>query len=222
MVDKKLTDLDTAASINSIDLLYAVTDPSGTPSSNSISFQNLIKSSKNLTEETTSDLDDEFPFVDDPEGTPAGKKIKLSNMIKITQTSALGSDHSHTARDIYQFTANENQEFGDICYIDSAGEMALADADAASTSLIAAVCVSNSVLADATGDYAIDDCILRDDSWDWTVGGIIYLSTTGTTGNTLTQTAPSGNDDAVVPVGIATHANRIIFRPSMGIAVVSA
>lgn len=221
MTNKKVTDLDVTTSANSVDLLYIVTNPETTPSSNSISFADLIKSSTNLTEEVSSDLDDEFPFVDDPNGTPAGKKIKLSNMIKITQTSALSSDHSHTARDVYQFTANEAQNFGDICYIDSAGEMALADADAASTSLIAGMCVSSSVSADATGDYIIDDCIVRDDSWDWTVGGIIYVSTTGTTGNTLTQTAPSETDDVVMPVGIATHADRMIFRPSMTLAVVS-
>jgi len=56
--------------------------------------------------------------------------------------------------------------------------------------------------------------VARNDTWAWTVGGYVYLSTTGTTGNTLTQTAPSGTDDCIVTVGVATHADRILLNPS--------
>lgn len=51
------------------------------------------------------------------------------------------------------------------------------------------------------------------------MGGYVYLSTTGTTGNTLTQTAPTGTDDCVVIIGIATHADRMIINPSYSITV---
>ena len=53
---------------------------------------------------------------------------------------------------------------------------------------------------------------MRDDTWTWTVGGLIYVSTT--TG-TLTQTAPSGTGDQVQVVGYATHADRMYFNPSL-------
>jgi len=170
---------------------------------------------------------DLLPLVINTEGTPASRKITVQNLlsadIKKTQPAALGTDHSHTSRDVYQFTAAATQNFGDVCYIDANGKMALVDADAAASAVPAAMCVSGStVSADGTGDYIIGEAIVRDDSWNWTVGGIIYASTTGTTGNTLTQTAPSGDDDVVVPVGIATHADRMIFRPSLALAVVSA
>jgi hypothetical protein len=56
---------------------------------------------------------------------------------------------------------------------------------------------------------------VRNDSWNWTVGGWIYLSTNGTTGNTLTQTAPSGTDEVVQILGVATHADRIWFAPQL-------
>ena len=50
--------------------------------------------------------------------------------------------------------------------------------------------------------------------------GLIYLSTTGTSGNTLTQTAPSGSGDIVQILGVATHADRIFFNPSLTYAEV--
>jgi len=51
---------------------------------------------------------------------------------------------------------------------------------------------------------------VRDDDWNWTVGGLIYASTTA---GALTQTAPSGSSDIVQVVGVAYHANKIIFNP---------
>jgi len=47
-------------------------------------------------------------------------------------------------------------------------------------------------------------------AWAWTIGAPIYASTTGV----ATATAPSGTGDVVQVIGIATHADRILFRPS--------
>jgi len=54
--------------------------------------------------------------------------------------------------------------------------------------------------------------LVRDDTWDWTVGGIIYASTDA---GGLTPTAPSGSADIVQVVGVAYHADKMIFDPSM-------
>lgn len=110
-------------------------------------------------------------------------------------------------------TANESQAFGDAVFINSAGKAQLGDADAISTASCVALCLG-SVSADATGNYMLIG-MARNDSWAWTVGGLVFLSTTGTTGNTLTQTAPSGEDDVIQVLGIATHADRIYFNPSL-------
>ncbi len=50
----------------------------------------------------------------------------------------------------------------------------------------------------------------RDDSWTWTPGGLIYLSTTI---GALTQTAPIATGEIVQILGYATHADRMFFRP---------
>lgn len=111
------------------------------------------------------------------------------------------------------FTANENQAVGDICYIDADSEMHIADADAIATSYVVGMCADATIAADASGNYLLYGFI-RDDTWTWTPGGPIFLTVTGTTTNTLSQTAPTGADDCVVIVGVATHADRMLFNPS--------
>jgi len=124
-------------------------------------------------------------------------------------------DSDHTVSGIIgDFTANENQAFGDVCYIDADGEMHLADADAIASAVVIGMCADASINASASGDYLLFG-IARDDTWAWTVGGLVYLSLTGTTTNTLTQTAPSATDDCIVIVGVATHADRIFFNPQL-------
>lgn len=111
------------------------------------------------------------------------------------------------------FTANENQNFGDICYINSDGEMQLADANGIVSAIVVGMCIDVSISANNLGNYLLHG-IARDDTWTWTVGGIIYLSTTGTSGNTLTQVAPSRTNNCIVIIGTATHADRLFFNPS--------
>src|SRR5690606_20408651 len=85
-------------------------------------------------------------------------------------TAAPGSDHTASGLTI-TLTANENQAFGDVCRIDSNGEAALADADAIATASAVVMCVSSSVTANNSGNYMLMG-IARDDTWNWTVGGL--------------------------------------------------
>jgi len=124
--------------------------------------------------------------------------------------SVPASDHSAYGI-IEEFTANEAQAFGDVCYVNSDGEMQIADADTIASAVVVAMAIE-SIAADGTGDYLLFGTA-RDDTWAWTPGGKIFLTVTGTTGNTLSQSAPSAEDDCVVIVGVATHADRMIFKP---------
>ena len=116
-----------------------------------------------------------------------------------------------------QLTANENQTFGDACYINTDGEAQIGDADAIASSKIVCMCSDATISADATGNYLMLGTARDDTAWAWTVGGFIYLTVTGTTTNTLSQTAPTGADDCVVILGVATHADRMYFNPSLSI-----
>jgi hypothetical protein len=58
---------------------------------------------------------------------------------------------------------------------------------------------------------------VRDDSWDWTPGGLIYVSNTQ---GGLTQTVPSGAGDVVQVVGWAWSADIMVFEPSLVLVVI--
>lgn len=107
-------------------------------------------------------------------------------------------------------TAGENLVFGDACYVKSDGKLWKGDADAIATSGVIALALAT-ISTDAAGDFLMLG-IARNDAWNWTVGGDIYLSTTA---GALTQTAPSGTDDVIQILGKATHADRMYWNPQL-------
>lgn len=115
---------------------------------------------------------------------------------------------------IVQLVASETQAFGDACRIDTDGEAHIADASVIATSSAVVICADATVSAGATGNYLISG-ICRQDAWTWTVGGLVYLTITGTTTNTLSQTKPSGSSEVVQILGVATHADRMLWTPSL-------
>lgn len=124
------------------------------------------------------------------------------------------SDHTVSGITITA-TAGVALAIGDACYLDSAGKMQLGDADALATSSAIFLCADVSIAQDATGNFLLMG-FLRDDTLNFaTVGGWVYLSTNGTTGNTLTQTAPSGADDVIQIIGIAYSADVVFVLPNL-------
>lgn len=119
------------------------------------------------------------------------------------------------------YTANEAQAFGDVCFINSSGKAQIADASTEATTPALLMCIDTSVSADATGTYAIFGSTARNDSWDFTAGDTIYLSTTGTTGGTLSTSAPTLEDEVVQILGKAISATHILFEPDTTTIVIS-
>lgn len=119
------------------------------------------------------------------------------------------TDHTATGI-ITELTAGEALVFGDVCYIASTGKALLGDADALATAGAVALALET-LSTDGAGNFLLHG-IARDDTWNWTPGGLLYLSTTA---GDMTQTAPSGTDDVIQVLGVATHADRIYFNPSL-------
>ena len=116
---------------------------------------------------------------------------------------------------VMNLTAFDTQAFGDVAFVHSGGKAAIAKADViANASSIVMCSAPAGILADASGAYIVHG-IARNDSWTWTVGGLIYLTTTGTTGNTMSQTPPNATNQVVQILGVATHANRMYFNPQL-------
>ena len=93
--------------------------------------------------------------------------------------------------------------------LNSDGKYWLADADAVGTMPGSAIAME-AKLADETCKVLLLG-FFRDDTWNWTVGGFLYVSTTA---GSLTQTAPSGSGDQVQVLGIAVTADIIFFNSS--------
>ena len=70
-------------------------------------------------------------------------------------------------------------------------------------------------LATATADNPVAVLLhgnARLDSWDWTVGGLVYLDS----GGGLTQTQPDGTDEVIQVVGIAhPNADTLYVNPQL-------
>jgi hypothetical protein len=133
------------------------------------------------------------------------------NEKNIQLIAAPSADHT-TSGNIITLTAGEALAFGDVCYMHTDGKMKKGDADAVATAFCWAMALA-SIDNNATGSFALPGTIVRDDTWNWgTLGQPVYLSTTP---GELTQTAPSGTADVVQIIGIATHADRILFYPQL-------
>jgi hypothetical protein len=129
------------------------------------------------------------------------------SLITLTEAPA---DHAYTGIDV-TFTFGETMSFGQVCYFKSDGKMWKADADAIATASAIGLCMETTKDADETGKFLLYG-IVRDDSFNWTVGELIYLSTTL---GTMQHGAPSGTDDVVQILGVALHADRMLFNPQL-------
>lgn len=139
----------------------------------------------------------------------------LLNSASVEYTPAPATDVTESGI-IATLTAAEALVFGDVCYINSSGKLAKGDADAIATAGVVGMALAT-ISADASGKFLLFGFV-RNDAWNWTVGGQIYLS--NTTG-AMTQTAPSGTDDVIQVLGYATHADRMLFNPNSAMAEVA-
>lgn len=150
--------------------------------------------------------------------TNPGESIETTGNAKITksvlQTAIPGADHS-VSGSVITLTAGDACAIGDVVYLNSSGNTKLCKADAIATCpYVFAICADASISGSASGNFLTRGSI-RDDTWTWTAGGLIYVSTTGTTGQTLTQTAPTEANNVVVPVGVALSADVMYFFGNM-------
>lgn len=126
----------------------------------------------------------------------------LVNSIPITET-ANGIKTS--------FVVGENVVFGNILYIKSDGKLWKADTSGTDTYPVLYMATETKT-ADATCNV-LKYGYVKNTSWNWTVGGILYLSTTGQ----ITQTQPSTTDYIVQVIGIAINATTINFNPQLSL-----
>jgi hypothetical protein len=134
--------------------------------------------------------------------TLSGKQYKFAETLSVNQT----------AEGIIETkTAGEALSFGDVVYFKSDGKVWKANATAEATAPVMAMCVSSSISANSTGNFLLQGTV-RNDSWSWTIGGLIYLNTTA---GTMSQTRPSSIDQVIQVMGMShPSATTIYFNPN--------
>ena len=128
-----------------------------------------------------------------------------------------GTDH--TAHGIiFTFQASGAYDFGQVLRAGANGQVGLADADDAYAPAIG-ISVNAAQSVDGEPIDVLTHGIARDDTWNWTAGGTLYVSTTA---GGLTQTKPSGDDDYVQIMGEALSDDTAFIMPSMTYITVDA
>lgn len=150
--------------------------------------------------------DDDLLYVVD--GATVSNKITWANVEAsnaadtLTLTNKTIDDFSNTvyADNVHQEVRNESggtMNVGDAVYISgfSVGEtktlVSFADSDSSST-MAAAGIISETISNNSTGQMTEVGEVTGFDTSAWSVGDDLYVSGTGTTGNTLTSTKPTG------------------------------
>jgi len=113
----------------------------------------------------------------------------------------------NTSGIIISLTAGENLSFGDVCYIKAADGKAY-KADATDSTKFPCRYFAAAAISSGNAGNFLRTGIATLSSWTWTVGGQLFLSTSGA----MTQTAPSGSGNCIQVLGIALSATKIDFN----------
>ena len=99
-----------------------------------------------------------------------------------------------------------------VCIHTTTQEVVVADASAVATAR--AIGIAPAAISDTATGTVLLQGFIRDDTWAWTTGGVLYLSETA---GDLTQTAPTTDGAFVQVVGIALSPDVAYINPSMDI-----
>lgn len=121
------------------------------------------------------------------------------------------SDHTANGVTMSAFNLGATVALMELVYLGSSSKWLLADADAVGTSgtVLLGICLDGGDDTDTT--TVVTFGLVRDDTWNWTPGDELYVSTTA---GGITATAPSGSGDVVRVIGHAVTADVIFLNPS--------
>jgi hypothetical protein len=135
----------------------------------------------------------------------------LANGKAIELEESLSGDHTSTGFVITGATAGEGVSFPNLCYLKSDGKYWKTDADAKATTDGDLVIALETLIADETGRF-LKYGYVRDDSWSFTAGAKLYISTSP---GAITATKPSAIGDCVRLIGNAYTATIIAFEQDL-------
>lgn len=127
----------------------------------------------------------------------------------VTRSAALSTDDTYQGNDITGLNNSGGVTQWDAVYLNSSSQWVLADADGSSTFPCRGLVTATASTGNAS--TVVTQGTVRNDAWNWTPGGTVYLSTTA---GGLTQTAPTASGSRVQVIGFALTADILYVNPS--------
>jgi hypothetical protein len=132
--------------------------------------------------------------------------------LNISTPLLAGADHTTTGITAQMLAGGTISAFQLVCIHTTTQEVVVADASAVGTAR--AIGIAPAAISDeATGTVLLHGFI-RDDTWNWTTGAVLYLSETA---GAMTETAPTTDGAFVQAVGIALEPDVVFINPSLDI-----
>ena len=143
--------------------------------------------------------------------TCPGVDLSDGASINITAPPLPTTDHTATGLTADLLAGGPIAAFQTVCIHTVTTEVVISDADAIATMPV--IGIATAAIADTNTGKVLLQGFIRDDTWNWTIGGILYAD--NTTAGGMTQTAPSGSGDFVQVLGVALSADVVYFNPSL-------
>lgn len=140
-----------------------------------------------------------------------GNLTSVTGTLAVLDNGALSTDDTWSGSGITGMQAGATIAQWEAVYMGGSSKWLLADANGSGTYPARGLAVA--AYADTNASVVVTRGTVRNDAWNWTVGGTIYLSTTA---GGLTQTAPATSGDKVQQVGFALTADIAFFDFASG------
>tara|TARA_R110000765_G_scaffold425448_1_gene538399 strand:- start:411 stop:1742 length:1332 start_codon:yes stop_codon:yes gene_type:complete len=163
------------------------------------------------------DVDGSFDVVATSASFAADVSIAEAKHFNIAAPSLPTTDHTSTGLSAQLLAGEALSAFQTVCISTTAGDVIVSDSNALGTMPVIGICGGSAISNNATGTILLNGFI-RDDSWSWTAGSILYASETA---GAMTHTAPTTSGALVQPLGVALTATVVLFQPSLSIVTVA-
>ena len=144
--------------------------------------------------------------------TAGGLTLSEAASVSIGTPLLASTDHTYSGMSAEMLAGGTIGAQDLVCIHTTTSEVVVADASAVGTAR--AIGIAPAAISDTATGTVLLQGFIRDDSWNWTTGGVLYTSETA---GDLTQTAPTTDGAFVQVVGIALSPDVAYINPSLDI-----
>jgi len=190
------------------DIIFRTANAGGSGSS-----LNALATALTLSDDLSATFGGGVTFAQDVTMT-AGKNVVLGDgsSVNISAPLLAGTDHTYSGTTAQMLAGGAISAFDLVCIHTVTGEVVEADASAAATSRV--IGIAPAAISDTATGTVLLHGFIRDDTWGWTTGGVLFLSETA---GAMTHTAPTTDGAFVQAVGIALEPDVVFINPSLDV-----